>query len=58
MMIKFDCNKYINTDQITHILPNRYDCMESHIYLASGNYIEIKKSDLKKVLEKIKVEEI
>lgn len=55
MFLEFNNHKYLNTDQITHILPNLYDSSESHIYLSNGACIDMKNDVLKDVLKKLKV---
>ena len=55
MILEFDNEKYLNTDQITHIIPHKYDSLKFHIYLSNGEFINVKKDVLKDILKKLKV---
>lgn len=58
MIIRYENHKYLNTDYITHIEPNRYNHLESRIYMSSGEIVDISKSILNEILKKLKIEDI
>lgn len=58
MMIQFGDYKYLNTDQITHILPNKYLRSVSDVHLTSGDYVSVKNNILNNILKNFKIEGI
>lgn len=58
MIIRYENNNYLNTDFITHIEPNRYNHLESRIYMSSGYNVDISNRIVKDILKKLKIEVI
>lgn len=55
MILEFNNHNYLNTDQITHIIPNKYDSSKFRIYLSNGDVINVNNDILKDILKKLEV---
>lgn len=51
MIIQFGNSKYLNTDKITHILPNKYNPSVSDVYFTSGDYVSVDNNILNNILK-------
>lgn len=58
MLIRYDFNIILNTEHITHIIQDKNDHIKSVIFFTNGERISLYNCTLKKILEKLKVEDI